>query len=90
MKKSNRELERIIKGIANHRRIQILNLLYKEPELSVSEISEKLKSEFKNISAHITKLAFAGLVAKRSDGVSIRHKLTNRGLTILKFVRILE
>lgn len=90
MKKTNRELERIIKGFANHRRLQILELLKREPELSVQEISEKTKSEFKNISAHINKMAVAGLVMKRSDSKSIRHKLTKRGIIILKFVRMLE
>ncbi|MDO8659707.1 MAG: ArsR family transcriptional regulator [Candidatus Parcubacteria bacterium] len=90
MKKTNRELERIIKGFANHRRLQVLELLYKEPELSVHEISEKLKSEFKNISAHVNKMAIAGLVIKRNEGNIIRHKLTKRGKSILQFVRIIE
>lgn len=88
--KTNRELERIVKGFANHRRIEILALLHKEPELSVQEISEKLKSDMKNISAHITKLAIAGLVMKRNDDKSVRQKLTKRGEVILKFVRMLE
>ena len=85
-----KKLERIVKGIANHRRLQVLELLEKEPELSVQEVSEQLKSEMKNISAHITKMAIAGLLMKRSDSKSIRHKLTNRGIIILKFVRMLE
>ncbi len=88
--KTNRELERIVKGFANHRRLEILALLHKEPELSVQEISEKLKSDMKNISAHITKLAIAGLVMKRNDDKSVRQKLTKRGEVILKFVRMLE
>jgi len=90
MKKTNRELERIVKGFANHRRLQVLELLNKEPELSVKEISDKLKSEFKNISAHINKMAIAGLVMKRSAGNLVRHKLTKRGKSILQFVRIIE
>ncbi len=88
--KTNRELERIVKGFANHRRLEILGLLYKEPELSVQEIAEILKSDMKNISAHITKMAIAGLVMKRNDDKSVRQKLTKRGEVILKFVRILE
>ena len=79
-----------MKGFANHRRLQVLELLNKEPELSVQEISEKLKSEFKNISAHINKMAVAGLVMKRNEGNNVRHKLTNRGKSILQFVRIIE
>ena len=90
MKKTSRQLERIVKGFANHRRLQVLALIFKEPELSVQEISEKLKSEFKNISAHVNKMAIAGLVMKRSEGNTVRHKLTSRGRSILKFVRILE
>ncbi|MFA5791638.1 MAG: hypothetical protein WC884_01210 [Candidatus Paceibacterota bacterium] len=89
-KLEHRKLERIIKGFANHRRLQVLELLGKEPELSVQEVSEKLKSEMKNISSHITKMAVAGLLIKRSDSKSIRHKLTKRGNNILKFVRMLE
>ena len=65
MKKSNRELERIVKGFANHRRLQILELLGEEPELSVQEVSDKLKSEFKNISAHMNK--WKNLIAEKAQ-----------------------
>jgi len=90
MKKTDRHLERIIKGFANHRRLQILGVLQKEPELSLQEISERANSDFKNISAHINKMAISGLVIKRSELHSVRHKLTKRGLGVLKFVRTLE
>jgi DNA-binding transcriptional ArsR family regulator len=88
--KNFRQLERIVKGFSNHRRIEILELLKNQPELSVAEISEKLKINFKTASEHIRRLAIAGLVIKRSAGNSVRHKLTNRGESILKFLRILE
>lgn len=85
-----KKVERIAKGFSNHRRIQILELLSKEPELSVIEIAEKIKSEFKNVSAHINKMAIAGILIKRSAGNNVRHKLTKRGESILQFVRIIE
>ena len=88
--KSYYQLERIVKGFANHRRIEILELLKREPELSVLDISRKLNVNFKTASEHIRRLAIAGLVMKRSDGASIRHKATDRGLFILKFLRTLE
>jgi len=88
--KSYRELERIVKGFANHRRIEILELLKKEPELSVAEISENLNINFKTASEHIRRLAIAGLLIKRSEGLNVRHKLTERGLSILEFLRMLE
>lgn len=82
------QLERLVKGFANHRRIEILFLLDKYPELSVDEISEKLSVNFNTISDHIRKLAQSGLVMKRSDGNSIRHALTDKGRTILEFCKI--
>lgn len=90
MKINFRKLERIIKGFANHRRLEILELLKKEPELSVGEIAEKLDIGYMNTSDHIRKLAIAGLVMKRSDGRSVRHKLTPRAGDILTFCKKLE
>ncbi len=88
--KTNREYERIVKGFANHRRLEILRLLQNTPELSVDEIANTLEVNFKTISEHVRRLAIAGLVIKRSDGNCVRHKPTKRGLSILKFLRILE
>ena len=85
-----RTLERMVKGFANHRRIQILALLQKTPELSVDEIATTLNVNFKTISEHIRRLAIAGLVLKRNAGNEVRHKLTGRAESILKFLRILE
>ncbi|MBI2096029.1 MAG: winged helix-turn-helix transcriptional regulator [Candidatus Taylorbacteria bacterium] len=85
-----RKLERIIKGFANHRRLEILNLLLHEPELSVSEISEKTRTEYMNASDHIRRLAISGLLLKRNDGNMVRHKLTPLAESILEFCKKLE
>ena len=84
------DLERIVKGVANHRRIEILEILVKKSEMSVAEVADKLKLNFKTASEHIRRLTISGLLMKRSDGHNIRHKLTKRGELILKFLRILE
>ena len=86
-KANYRQIERIVRGFSNHRRIEIMDLLRREAELSVEEISEKLKIGYQNTSDHIRKLAIAGLVMKRSDGSSVRHKLTSRGESILVFCK---
>lgn len=85
-----RKVERIIKGFANKRRLEILNLLEKEPELSVSDISDKLKFGYENTSDHIRKMSIAGLVVKRHDGINVRHKLTDRAKHILVFCKKLK
>ena len=80
----------MVKGFANHRRLQIIELLKREPELSVDEIAEKLNIGYMNASDHIRKLAIAGFVLKRNDGSSVRHKITGRAITILEFCKKLE
>lgn len=85
-----RHLERIIKGSSNHRRIQIMDLLSAHPELSLSEISQKLKINLKTASEHVRRLAISGLVLKRNQGKNVRHKLSDRGVVILTFLRTLE
>ena len=84
-----RALERIVKGFANHRRIEMLHLLQREPELSVEDIAERLKIGYENASDHVRKLAIAGLVMKRNDGRSVRHKLTRRANDVLMFCKTL-
>jgi len=87
---SYRVLERLVRGFANHRRIQILDLLQHKPELSIFDIAEELSINFKTVSEHVRRLALAGLVLKRNEGAAVRHKLTNRAHNVLKFLRTLE
>ncbi len=88
--KKPRELEKIVKGCANHRRVQILILLGEKPELSLFELAELLKINFKTASEHTRRLVISGLVMKRNEGAAVRHALTHRGHLILKFLRTLE
>ena len=79
-----------MKGFANHRRLEIMDLLKREPELSVDEISERLSIGYENASDHLRKLAIAGLILKRHDGTSVRHKLTDRAEDVLVFCKKLQ
>ncbi len=90
MQKRTHYLERIVKGFANHRRIQFIELLAEQPELSLDEICRRTSVEMKTGCEHLRRLAIAGLVAKRADRHWVRHKLTPRGQFILKFLRTLE
>jgi predicted transcriptional regulator len=92
MQKENiyRRLERVVKGFANHRRLQILNLLKSQPELSVDQIAHRLEIGYENTSDHIRKMAIAGLLLKRSDSPYVRHKLTSRAELVLAFCKKLE
>ena len=90
-KQSNiQRLERIVKGFANRRRLEVLALLEKEPGLSVDEIAGRLRMGYINASDHLRKMALAGLLVKRSDGRSVRHHLTPRAIGILSFCKKLK
>ncbi len=85
-----RKLERIVKGFANHRRIQMMVLLSDEPELSLADVARKLKINMKTASEHLRRLAIPGLVYKRYRNANVLHTLSPLGGSILKFLRKLE
>ncbi len=88
--KNKKELERIVRGVSNHRRIEILTLLSKSPDLSVIAISERLNVNFKTIAEHTRRLYLTGMIEKNIKGAQVQHKLTPRGRCTLKFLRTLE
>ncbi|MEK7505732.1 MAG: winged helix-turn-helix domain-containing protein [Patescibacteria group bacterium] len=85
-----KKLERIVKGFGSHRRLQILDLLDRQPGLSVLEIAEKLKMGYENASDHVRKMSGVGLLHKRHDGSSVRHTPTSRARDILVFCKRLK
>jgi len=86
MFKTPKQLERHFKGVSNHRRIQILDLLYRNPALSLMEISKSLKANKKTISEHTRRLQAAGLINKHYEGKKVLHELSPYGERIYKFL----
>jgi DNA-binding transcriptional ArsR family regulator len=87
--KSPKDLEQILKGCANHRRIETLLLLRTEPELTLEQIAEHLGVNFRTASEHMRRMAVGGLLMKRYEGTSVHHTLTRRGKDILAFLKTL-
>ncbi|MEK7211136.1 MAG: helix-turn-helix transcriptional regulator [Patescibacteria group bacterium] len=85
--KTAKQLERHFKGIANHRRIDILILIDKSGEATLDEIAKKLNCHFKTISGHTKSLVHAGLLNKRYKGRSVIHTLSPYGKILLKFIK---
>jgi predicted transcriptional regulator len=84
------ELERIVKGCANHRRIEMLILLARTPRLTLDEIAGELGIDFRVASEHARRMAAGGLVQKKYRGRYVEHTLTERARDILTFLRKLE
>ena len=80
------QIERHIKGIANHHRIAILLLIAKHKDLSVEEIAEQLDGHMKTIAEHTSKLMRAGLISKHYRGHYVLHELTPYGKQFVAFL----
>lgn len=68
-------LERVLKALANQRRLNILRLL-EERELSVMHIAKGIKLSIKATSKHLQVLAKADLVDKRQESLHIYYRLS--------------
>ena len=85
--KESKKLERIFKGVANHRRIEIIKLVEKEPGITLFAIARNLQCNFKTISEHTRRLVAAGLVYKQYRGNSVEHYLSPYGAKVIEFMK---
>ncbi|MBU2632548.1 winged helix-turn-helix domain-containing protein [Patescibacteria group bacterium] len=84
------QIEKIVKGFANHTRIEMLYLIKENPELSLMDISKKLQINLKTASEHLRRMNVSGLIQKRNYGQSVLHKISPLGEDILEFIKKLQ
>ena len=63
-----KELERVLKALANRRRLAILKYLKKNKDASVGEISEHICLSMKATSKHLSVLAAADILNRQQRG----------------------
>jgi rhodanese-related sulfurtransferase len=76
------------RALANGRRLEILELL-SQSQLSVREISERIRQSDANTSQHLQVLAASGLVASRREGRQVMYRSAPGAATLLDAVRSL-
>ena len=76
MKTRIREAERILKALANKRRLAIVKYLRQEKEATVGDIAEAIKLSFKATSKHLGVLAQADIVDKEQRSLSMWYRLS--------------
>ena len=84
--KTAKQLERHLKGISNHRRIDILRQVHKSDGITLEEIADELDCNIKTISEHTRRLVQAGLVNKKYQGRNVAHSLSPYGRRIIAFI----
>ena len=81
-----KEYERILKALANRRRLAIVAFLKKKHEATVGEISEHIKLSFTSTSKHLNILARADVLDKRQQGLEVFYFLGQKVPTVTESV----
>lgn len=85
--KNSKQIEKHIKGVANHRRIDILLLIAMSQGITLDDIAKSLNCNFKTISGHTLKLVNSGLVDKNYSGRAVMHSISPYGKIFVKFIQ---
>lgn len=86
MKTAN-QMERHLKGMANHYRIAILLLIAENKKITLQAIVEKLNANEKTIGEHTRRLVVAGLINKEYKGNFVAHSLSPYGKMFVDFLK---
>ena len=71
-----KEYEKILKALANKRRLQIIKFLKDKKQANVGEISEHIKLSFKSTSKHLVVLFTADILEKEQKSLSMYYSLS--------------
>ena len=85
--KNTKQMERHLKGIANHYRIGALLYLADHDKATLEEIVEALNANEKTIGEHTRRLQVTGLVNKKYRGKFVEHSLSPYGKIFVNFLK---
>lgn len=88
--KNSKQLERHFKGVANHRRIDILLLVNSNDGITLEGITKKLECNFRTVSEHTRRLVQAGLLNKKYRGREVAHSLSPYGQEFIRFIKTFQ
>lgn len=85
--KTAKQMERHLKGMANHYRIEILLFVAGNERATLDDIVKFLGANEKTIGEHTRRLFAAGLVNKKYRGKFVEHSLSPYGKTFVRFLQ---
>jgi predicted transcriptional regulator len=88
--KTAKQMERHLKGMSNHHRIEILLLIGKQNGITLDQIINTLDANPKTIGEHTRRLCVAGLVNKKYKGRFVEHSLSPYGKTFYNFLKAFQ
>lgn len=81
-------MERHLKGMANHYRIEILLLISAHSGITLDEIVRAVGANEKTLGEHTRRLYVAGLINKKYKGHFVEHTLSPYGKTFVRFLEV--
>lgn len=85
--KTAKQIERHLKGIANHYRIEILLLIAERSGITLEDIIEHVGANEKTIGEHTRRLFQAGLINKKYRAQFVEHTLSPYGKIFVHFLK---
>ena len=71
----------LCKTLSNPKRLEILDILKDEKEISVNLLAERLEIPKANTSQHLAVLRQAGVVSTRKDGINVYYSLRSNKIS---------
>ena len=81
-----KQLEKIFKGLANRRRLAIIQLLSRKKELPVAEIAREIHPSFTSTSKHLGMLRQLDILDRRQESLTVYYRLAVPLPTVVKSV----
>lgn len=85
--KTAKQMERHLKGMSNHYRIEILLLVAEREGITLEDIVETLGANEKTLGEHARRLYAAGLINKKYRGKFVEHTLSPYGRKFVQFLK---
>ena len=85
--KTAKQMERHLKGVANHYRIEILFLIASHDKITLEKIFKTLGANKKTIGEHTRRLYLSGLINKKYRGKFVEHTLSPYGKIFIRFLK---
>ncbi len=83
-------MERHLKGMANHYRIEILLLVAESEGITLEEIVKIIGANEKTLGEHTRRLYQAGLINKKYRGKFVEHTLSPYGKIFVNFLKLFQ
>lgn len=86
---NNNQKEKILKALANKRRLAIIKYLNRKGRAIVSDIAEEIKLSFRSTSRHLAVLIAADAVVRNQHGLNAYYNINAQDKAVRDFIKFI-